>query len=248
MDNISYTDSHKREGKGPSYDESYAKDPWSSFLWSREQKMLAKIIDIYYEGKKIELLDFACGTGRITSFLENRVTTSTGMDVSDTMLNEARSKLERTEIIQSDITQNDVLGDRKFNLITAFRFFVNAEPALRNNVIKALVRHLSEDGYFVFNNHQCLNSPWTKLYYWHHLRKCPDLIYNVMTIAQMKELVEQVGLEIVQVYPVGYFHPPKIKVPNFINNAIDSVASKISVLKLFSESPIAVCRRRNKTG
>jgi len=246
MNNTSYADSHKENGKGASYDAHYAdKYSWDGFLWSREQAALLKIFDTYYRGRKIELLDFACGTGRITAFLEDHTAISTGIDVSDTMLNEARKKLRRTEIIQADITQNDILGDRKFNLITAFRFFLNAEPALRKNVIKALAHHLSEDGYLVFNNHHCLNSPWIKLYYWRHLKKSPDSVFNVMTIAQMKELVENVGLEIVRIYPIGYFHPPpRIKIPNFINNTIDDIASRINVLKSFSENPIAVCRRR----
>lgn len=247
MDNYNYTDSHRGEGKGSSYDKHYAEHSWDRFLWNREQKVLEKIFDIYFKDKEINLLDFACGTGRITSFLEKHVATSTGIDVSETMLNEARRKLKRTEIIQSNITRNDVLGDRKFNLITAFRFFLNAEPSLQNSVIERLVLHLSKDGYFIFNNHHCLNSPWIKLYNWRHLKKNSDSIYNVMNIEQMHELVGQAGLEIVEVYPVGYFHPPKIKVPNFINNAIDNVASNMSMLKLFSESPIAVCQWRNKS-
>ena len=243
MVNISYKESHKYAGKGAEYETYYQTQAWQRFLWSREQEIILKILEKYFAGRDIHLLDFACGTGRITGFLENRVRTSTGVDVSGSMLAIARKKLERTEIIEADITAGDVLKARKFNLITAFRFFLNAEPQLRSEAMKALVELLSEDGCLVFNNHQNFGSPWVKLLYARHRQKNPEGIYNVMSIKQMKELVGGVGLEIVEIYPVGFFHPPKIPVSCRLNRLIDSAAGKLSFLGRFSESPIAVCRR-----
>ena len=155
---ISYRDSHKYAGKGAEYEQYYQTQTWERFLWSREQQVILKIIDKYFADRDINLLDFACGTGRITSFLENRVKTSTGVDVSGSMLTIAEEKLKRTEIIEADITADNVLKPRNFNLITAFRFFLNAEPHLRSQAIKALSKLLADDGYFVFNNHHNLGS------------------------------------------------------------------------------------------
>jgi cyclopropane fatty-acyl-phospholipid synthase-like methyltransferase len=78
-----YRDSHTTPTKGADYDENYRTRPWRRFLWPREQKALDRILAKYFAGREIDLLDFACGTGRITSFLENRVNTSTGVDVSE---------------------------------------------------------------------------------------------------------------------------------------------------------------------
>ncbi len=242
----SYRDSHKYASKGTEYETYYQAQPWQRFLWSRERQIILRILEKYFADRDIHLLDFACGTGRITSLLEDRVKTSTGVDVSSSMLAIAREKLKRTEIIEADITSDDVLKDRKFNLIMAFRFFVNAEPALRSTAINALAKLLSKDGYFIFNNHQSYGSPWIKLLYMRHQQKNPQGIFNVMTIDEMTRLVEDVGMEIVELYPVGFFHPPKIAVPQTVTAIIEDVCCKFKSLARFSESPIAVCSWRSK--
>ena len=239
-----YRDSHKYAQKGAEYQAFYEMQPWEKFLWSREQKIILKILEKYFKGRDIHLLDFACGTGRISGFLEERVTTSTGVDVSGSMLAVARTTLKRTEIIEADITTENVLQARKFNLITAFRFFVNAEPSLRSAAMRALAGLLSEDGYFVFNNHQNYGSLWIKLRCVRHRQVNPQGIFNVMTIDQMRKLAEGVGLEIVELYPVGFFHPPKIAVPLVVSSAVEDVCGMLPALARFSESPVAVCRKR----
>ena len=120
---ISYRDSHKYAAKGVEYERHYESQAWDRFLWSREREILLTILKKYFTGRDVHLLDFACGTGRITRFLEDRVKTSTGVDVSSSMLAIAKAKLKRTEIIEADITTENILKLRKFNLITAFRSF-----------------------------------------------------------------------------------------------------------------------------
>lgn len=241
-----YRDSHKYAEKGAEYEAYYETRAWQSFLWSREQKIILGILEKYYGDKDIDLLDFACGTGRITRLLEDRVRTSTGVDVSSSMLAIARKKLKRTEIIERDITVENVLRAREFNLITAFRFFLNAEPELRLAAIKTLAGLLAEDGYLVFNNHRNFGSPWIKWAHMRHHQKNLQGTYNVMKIAEMKTLVENAGLEIIEVYPVGFFHPPRVPVSCRLNSAIDGAAGKFKCLTRFSESPVAVCGWRNR--
>ena len=240
---MSYRDSHQYAAKGAEYERHYETQAWEKFLWSREQEILLEILAKYFAGNDVHLLDFACGTGRITSLLEDRVTTSTGVDVSGSMLAVARQKLKRTQIIEADITAENMLKPRQFNLITAFRFFLNAEPELRSMAIRKLAELLTEDGCLVFNNHHNLGSPWIKLLYARHERKNPEGIFNVMSIEQMKDLVESAGLAIVELYPVGFFHPPKVPVSYRLNRAIDNVARRFRFLSRFSESPMVICRR-----
>jgi SAM-dependent methyltransferase len=239
---ISYRESHQYAAKGAEYERHYETQPWERFLWSREREILLEILEKHFADRDIHLLDFACGTGRIAGFLEDRVETSTGIDVSDSMLAIARKKLRRTEIIEADITADDILKPRKFNLITAFRFFLNAEPELRCAAIGELTELLADDGCLVFNNHHSFGSPWIKLLSARHRRKNPEGIFNVMSIQDMKDLAEGVGLEIVELYPVGFFHPPRLPVSYRLNRVIDNVACRLSFLNQFSESPIAVCR------
>jgi ubiquinone/menaquinone biosynthesis C-methylase UbiE len=241
MAKISYRDSHKLKAKVAEYEACYQNNAWNIFLCSREQKIVLRILDKYLKGRDVHLLDFACGTGRITKFLEDRVETSTGVDVSNSMLAVAGKKLKKTELIKADITEENILKPGKFNLITAFRFFLNAEPELRSAAIKALAELLDEDGYLVFNNHQNSGSPWVKMRNLYH-RKYSQLTYNVMSIEQMVKLVEEAGLEIIEIYPTGFFHPPRIPVSFHLSRAIDLAAGKFKFLNRFSENTIAVCR------
>ena len=234
----SYADSHKKPDKGMSYDEHYATNPWRRFLWSREQLALNDLVDEFFGNKDIYLLDFACGTGRIVGFLEDRVTEAVAVDVSESMLEKAREKLTRTELIHADITKENVLEGRKFNLIIAFRFFLNAEPELRQAALKALVALLDEDGYFVFNNHRNRTSALTRFKYKRSHKK-----RNFMSMQEARDMVGEAGLEIIKIYPVGFCPLYKIKLPHMLNNAIDSIATKFAFLQDCSESPIMVCKR-----
>jgi len=241
---VSYKESHKYQGKGAEYEAYYQNKAWQRFLWSSEQEILIKILKKYFRDKDVHLLDFACGTGRITEFLENRVKTSTGVDVSDSMLAVAEKKLKRTEIIKADITAENILKPRKFNLITAFRFVLNAEPELRSSAMRILVKLLDEDGYLVFNNHQNSGSPWIRLRHAHYRKKNPEGTFNVMSIEQMKNLAEGAGFQIVEIYPAGFFHPPKIPVWFRLSHAIDRGAGKFKFTNKLSEDLIAVCQRK----
>ncbi len=77
-----------------------------------------------------------------------------------------------------------------------------------------------------------------------HRQKNPAGIYNVMTIKQMHGLAESAGLEIVKIYPLGFFHPPRVPVSIKMNRFIDGICSKFKFLDGISESPIAVCRHK----
>jgi predicted TPR repeat methyltransferase len=233
----SYTDSHKKPGRGDSYDEHFVTLRWRRFLWSREQLALTNFVDEFFKDRDIHLLDFACGTGRIVRFLENRVVTAVGVDVSESMLVKAKRKLTRTELIQADITKDNVLKGRKFNLITAFRFFLNAEPELRIAALNTLVPLLDGEGYFVFNNHRNQDSPLVRFKYNRRRKK-----RNFMSMEEMRDMIRQVGLEIIKIYPVGFLPLRKITLPGILNTVIDNIAVKFDCLQNFSESPIAVCK------
>jgi ubiquinone/menaquinone biosynthesis C-methylase UbiE len=232
----SYTESHKEKGKGAGYDEHYSTDRWRRFLWSQEQRALKNIIDTFFKGQKVHLLDFACGTGRICKFFEPYVETVTGVDVSESMLEIARQKLAKAQVLHADITRETVLNGRKFNLITAFRFFLNAEPQLREAALKALVPLLADDGYLVFNNHRNSTAPLVRFKYEraHNQR-------NLMSMQETNDLMQKFGLKIVKLYPIGFLPLPKIKLPQCCNNAIDGIARNFKSLENFSESPIVVC-------
>lgn len=156
---IDYRLSHLASDKGTIYDRNFREFGWRQYLWGREKQTLREVLYDFFAFEPVSCLDFACGTGRILEFLNPRVSTCTGLDISASMLSLCRKKLPDAELIEADITQCNVLKGRVFNLITAFRFFANAQPQLRKEVLLALHRHLAADGVLVFNNHRNHSNP-----------------------------------------------------------------------------------------
>ena len=92
------------------------------------------------------LLDFACGSGRVLELLEGHVGKATGVDVTESMLEVAADVTERSRLVHADITRSDDLDGEQFDLITAFRFFPNAELDLRHEAMAKLATLLAPGG------------------------------------------------------------------------------------------------------
>jgi ubiquinone/menaquinone biosynthesis C-methylase UbiE len=229
-----------KSGKGESYDKTFRDFPFRAVLWKLEQRFLLRIIKRFYAGRDITHLDFACGTGRIAAFLADHVSTSVGVDLSDSMLDVARKQAPSTELFNADITRDDTLEDRKFNLITAFRFFPNAQPELRTEAMSALVRHLTDDGLIVFNNHRNPSSTRYRL-----IRLLKGGAKVGISYEDVQDMVGSAGLVIEKIYHAGIL--PIIDthrfLPRFLLNAIELPASACPVFRGLSQDLVFVCRR-----
>ena len=244
-DEASYRESHAMPGKGEQYDAYYETDPWQAFVWRQEQACIDELLAEHLGDRDVRLLDFACGSGRITRFLETRVAHCVGVDVSDPMLEVARSKLERTELIKADLTRENPLQGRRFDLITAFRFFTNAEDALRRSVMEVLPRHLEDDGFLLFNNHHIPSS----MFY-----RSSEIVARLrgskressvrtMTMDETLALVESVGLEPVATRHVGFLHLPRIEFPEGLVESAERMARRIGWLRRRCENVLVLCSR-----
>ena len=119
-------------------------------MWDLEKKT----INYFLDNKKINKhLDFASGTGRIVKFLEKNNEEQYLLDSSKKMLNHAKKilNLSKSTFINDDFTKISL--DKKFDLITAFRFFPNAEIFLRKKAMKFISEHLNKNGLLIINNH-----------------------------------------------------------------------------------------------
>ncbi len=126
-----------------------------SLIYQLEKEVLFNILKRINSQEKT-LMDFACGTGRWTRILENSFQETTGVDVSEGMIDLARQKSKKAKFVVTDITSQNVdrqLKDRKFDVVTAFRFYKNAEQDLRYAVTKNLPKYLKDDGLFIFDLH-----------------------------------------------------------------------------------------------
>jgi len=115
------------------------------------------------------------------------------------MMEVARNVAPSAELIEADLTQQDVLADREFDLITAFRFFPNAEPKLRLAVFQVLARHLAPHGIFVFNNHKNRNSLRRRI----SRLLGREVARGTMTHADVEALVAAGNLRILEVIPLA---------------------------------------------
>lgn len=146
-----YRQSHQRSGG--TYDATIAASPFDAYMAHFEREYLTDIVPSLFPRAKPRYLDFACGTGRITETVAPLTAEAIGVDISASMLAEARSKCLTVVFHEADLTQSDV-GLGLFDLVTTFRFVGNAQQDLRISVLKVLNRHLRPGGYLILNNHR----------------------------------------------------------------------------------------------
>ncbi len=238
---MGYTESHK--GKGRDYHETFTPDvnPHRAMLWRLEQRALDGILRDHLEPGKVAHLDFACGTGRVLRHFHGRVASATGVDVAPSMMAVARELAPGAELIEADLTQRDVLGERQFDLITAFRFFPNAEPELRQAVLRVLARHLAPGGVLAFNNHKNRNSLPGRISRWLG-RAAPG---PTMIDAEVRALVAEAGLRVVEVIPLASlpFSENHLILPVSLLEFLERGISGLPALTGIAQDVIYVCAR-----
>lgn len=237
---LDYRLSHLAQEKGNSYHRTFSSNPYRKMIWKFEKRILDGILSEFLANHELYHLDFACGTGRILAHFAARAAVSVGVDVSPSMLAVARKFLYSSELFEADLTKNDILGDRKFNLITVFRFFPNAQPSLREDSMRVLMKHLDTDGCIVFNNHKNIASMKFRLA---RLRGCGGS--TGMSLNEVHDLLAKNGLKICKKYSLG-FTPANENhtfIPIFLLQRLEQILSGYLPIWHLGENIIFVCRR-----
>jgi ubiquinone/menaquinone biosynthesis C-methylase UbiE len=147
----SYSDSHKH--KSGDYHTLFIKRPGTSLIWDLEKEILSEFIKNF--GPFGTHLDFAGGTGRIAAKFEDYCDRQVVLDISDSMLSVARKNLKKAEIICRDFSEDiPEFNGLRFNVVTAFRFFANAEPDLRESAFRFISDVIEPGGWLIVNNHR----------------------------------------------------------------------------------------------
>ncbi len=217
--------------------EQYYTSKYSLVWWKIEKPILEKVILSY--SLREPVLDFACGTWRITSVLEKYFDTIMWIDISSDMLDIAKKKLTKAKVLQKDIVENWLW--EKFWSIFSFRFFLNTENEMRKDVFKKLASSLEDSWYMIFNNHW--NTRSLKFFYhWINYVSVWEK-YRMMSHATIKNLCEENMLHIVETIWVHYlpwfihaFLPQQItiKLESFLGTVVPS---------LFAINVIYVCQK-----
>lgn len=240
-----YRDSHV--GEGQAYHEKFVHGPYRAAIWELEQGLILELLDRWLPDRHSRHLDFACGTGRILGLLEQRVGSATGVDVSESMLGVARQFLEHAELHQVDLTRQQIFESASFDLITAFRFFPNAEPPLRDEVMSELSRLLAPDGVLILNNHLRRDGTRVRarrIAAW--IKREPGRRYvHCMSDAEVVELAGRHGLAIVDVRHLGLLPILKEKsplLPRHWIRRLEGVLARIPWLARFASFHIYVLK------
>ncbi len=94
------------------------------------------------------IIEIGCGTGKNTEWLADKATHLTAVDLSSQMLDRARDKVKRDNVIfqQADITQGWDFTDRKADLITCSLILEHISDLFP--VFQDVKDHLKENGHF----------------------------------------------------------------------------------------------------
>ena len=199
--------------------ESWAKDydaklfapgSFDAAIWEREQRLLDRIVQEHLPQRR-SYLDFACGTGRVLSYIERSFRTSVGLDISPTMLGVARERVRAATLVAGDATRNpQALQGRQFDFITAFRFFLNAQPSLRDAAMDFLASALrDEDSRLLFNVHGNRHSTRALVA---GKAKLTREQFSSMSLRESVDLAARHGLEVVEWYGIGSYDKALLRI------------------------------------
>ena len=221
---------------------------YSDLLWEIEQQQLTAVVEAMRRThERIELLDFATGTGRIIGFLDDQVDTATGIDVSAAMVEQAREKLRGARMICKDITAAGDEIEGKYDLITAFRFALNAEPSLCLAALKALAARLrGESSVLVFNNHGNPFSHKLPLWPYHAVRRLGRGYIsegNYLTNRRARKLAAAAGLTIDRVLGCGLLSAKSLRILGYNRaHALERALSRSRLLRPIAVNQMYVAR------
>ena len=192
---LDYRDVHL--AKGGEYDANLASYPFDAYMSAWEYHHLPLLIGKHFPDGVGRYLDFACGTGRIVSRVAPLARESCAVDISSTMIDEARKKCPGTEFFLADLTTTDLdLG--QFDLITSFRLFGNAQDTLREGALKALTKRLRQGGSLIINSHRNPRALYAQLNRLTGGDSGMDL-----HLPKLRSLLQRHGLQIVGLQPIG---------------------------------------------
>ena len=216
---LSYS-SHFDSNEAVDYARMYDEPSYSKLLWQVEQAQLERLLARFRATHPhIDHLDFASGTGRIIQFIEGRVDTSVGIEISPDMIEIARSRVKKSRLICKDITAPGAEVEGQYDLITAFRFVLNAEPNLRLAALRALRARLRDaSSWLIFNNHGNLWSHKALLWPYHRVRRAGSgrlPAGNYLSHSEIMEATRAAGLEAERVQGCGVLSAKMLKILPF---------------------------------
>lgn len=152
-----YSNSHQSASRANTYDADLSSGYQGMLWYAREAPLVEHLLARTIDEGATSALDFACGTGRILKLEHDLGLKSTGVDVSAAMLEVCRKRVPEARLMLSSI--DAVPATSVYDVITAFRFFTNADDWLRDQAVATARRLLPVGGHFISNVHLQSTSP-----------------------------------------------------------------------------------------
>jgi SAM-dependent methyltransferase len=193
--------------------QEYGAGSYASFIWDLQRPALEKIVADFRRARPgpVRLLDFACGTGRVISALEPLVDAAEGIDISENMVAVARKKCRAARLLVGDILSPPEILQKEYDLITSFRFLLNAEPELRRCILKKLRAVLrAPDGLLIVNVHgnsHSLRQPAIRWRRWRERTQKTGVMLNALSPAATRRLLHESGFQVVRQFGFGILPP-----------------------------------------
>lgn len=177
-------------------EETYAAGTFSSTVSERQRQWLRGFVSQMFEAPPVQH-DFACGTGRAIRMLEGMVSAAHGYDTSAAMLAKAADLGTRARLHLISPTGVLPTGSDQPNLVTLFRFLLNASEPVRHRAMQFAAGMLPDRnaGLLVCENHGNARSL-------RHLKAVfgkldTELWFAELSHEELLELFDQYGFEVV---------------------------------------------------
>ena len=255
-----YTEHYRKEGaSGVSYDHSLA-NRFELAIFEVEHIVL---LDLFRRRCSSDpgtrYLDFACGTGRILAVFKDLIHSKVGVDTSPGQLEIAREKVPDAELLCGNVvTSPELLGERRFDLITSFRLLLNLEPENRVPILRALREHLAPNGHLVVDNHMNRYSILGLIaLFTHKVLRVPKKplvppgrrgIISTMSEGEMRRAIAAAGLQVDEVHRLFVLpgHKSLLLLPTRWLVALETFCSRVPLLNRSSKNQIYVCSARQQ--
>ncbi len=242
MSTKDYRASHQASGYGARYKNNY-KEGYYFAQWNKLEMPILKKVLAELSIKSDICLDFACGTGRITACIAPFFRKVMAVDISKEMLKEAPD-LNNVEFGNVDITRAPL--SESYDIVTAFRFFLNSEPLLRKEALKAIYRHLNSDGYLICNIHMNATSMMGCVYRFLKFVTGKD-IHSVLKDSDFTFLLSENGFDVKQIEYFSFLPRPGRALPWLMQRVIRPVEIFCKFLRVpdrFAQSYLIVAQKK----
>jgi SAM-dependent methyltransferase len=171
------------------------------------------------------------------------------VDISENMVAVARGKCGKARLLVGDVLAEPDLLQPEYDLISCFRFVLNAEPELRGRVLRRLRQALrTPDGMLLVNVHgnsHSLRHPAIAWRRWRERGGKTDTMLNEMSPAAARRLLAESGFEVVRQFGFGILPPTLYRTPlRRVAAAVDRTFAGEDFLRNCSIDLLFVCRPR----